>query len=915
MRNGTHRPSSSMDTAERMRRLEEENRHLRAQVEESRGYFRLLFERAPLGYQSLDDEGRILDVNQAWLDTLGYERDEVVGKWFGQFLDPDFLQHFEQHFPCFKEQGEIHEVEFLMRRKDGSPVLVSFEGRVGHDKQGRFQQTHCILHDITQRKAAEKRLRESERNYRSFFEQSPSGIYFYELQGNELVLTAGNPAAEQITGIPTNSLLGRTFDQAFPGLEQVSQEFREVLREGRSWQYPRLEYHSPKLHGVYSVAAFPTGPRSMAVLFSDVTHRHDMEQTLRRSNEILARVMDSIPADVFVADAQTYEILFMNKRMRQRFGGNMEGRPCWQAFREQTEPCPTCPLPQMLRKGIPAQRTWEDDNPLDQRRFLNQDTLIRWIDGRLAKIQVATDVTEIRRTQQALVQAEQRYLRLFEAAVMGVFRSTADGRFLNANPALARILGYSSPKNLIKNIQDIARQLYVDPGQRERFQELANRSGMAEQEVRMRRKDGQIIWVSESLRATRQDDGEIVFEGFITDVTERRDMYQRLERAKERAESANLAKTEFLANMSHEIRTPLNGVLGMLQLIQLAELPDDLSEMVTVALNSGRSLLTLLNDILSLSQVESGNLRLHEEDFDLREVVNLVVESLRPQANAKGLRLESRFETPEAEPIRTDPGRLRQVLFNLLGNAIKFTDQGGITLHCSMSREDGVNFLHIAVTDTGIGIPEDQLDRIFESFTQVDGSHTRLHQGAGLGLSIVRRLVRLMGGDVSIHSALDQGTTVRFSIATKTPRGEVKKSEDQSLCHTDARHCGRVLLAEDDRVNRITVERLLQRLGYVTQSVSTGREALRKLKDERFDCILMDVQMPDMDGLEATKQIRSGKSGVNPKKIPILALTAHAMEGDRETFLKAGMNSYLAKPVEMEELRKELKRFSRPGTA
>jgi CheY-like chemotaxis protein len=232
-----------------------------------------------------------------------------------------------------------------------------------------------------------------------------------------------------------------------------------------------------------------------------------------------------------------------------------------------------------------------------------------------------------------------------------------------------------------------------------------------------------------------------------------------------------------------------------------------------------------------------------------------------------------------------------------------------------MSREDGVDFLHIAVTDTGIGIPEDQLDRIFESFTQVDGSHTRLHQGAGLGLSIVRRLVRLMGGDVSIHSALDQGTTVRFSIATKTPRGEVKKSEDQSLCRTDARHCGRVLLAEDDRVNRITVERLLQRLGYVTQSVATGREALRKLKDERFDCILMDVQMPDMDGLEATKQIRSGKSGVNPKKIPILALTAHAMEGDRETFLKAGMNSYLAKPVEMEELRKELKRFSRPGTA
>jgi PAS domain S-box-containing protein len=789
MSNDENPGTGSQETLQqRLNELERENSLLRKRLDNSREYFKLLFERAPLGYQSLDGEGHFLEVNEAWLNTLGYERDEVLGKWFGDFLDPEFLETFATNFPNFKKAGEIHGVEFLMRRKDGTRVLVSFEGRIGLDEEGNFQQTHCILHDITERRATEERL--------------------------------------------------------------------------------------------------------------------------RHSNEILGHIMDCFPADVFVSALETNEILFVNKRMRERFGQSLEGRACWEVFRNESRPCGECPTNKLLREGGPEICTWENVNPVTGRRLLNLDTLIQWIDGRRAKLQVATDITDLRHTQQALAAAEQRYQRLFETAVVGVFRSTPEGRFLSANPALATILGYDSAHELIQNVTDIGSQLYLDPEQRRKFSSLAIlEKEIAEQETRMRRKDGRVIWVSEAMRAAKEPpDGQIVFEGFITDITERRNMYQRLAQAKERAEQASRSKSEFLANMSHEIRTPLNGVLGMLQLIQATPLDGEQAEMVDVALGSGRSLLALLNDILNLSQVEAGRLILREEDFDVREVIAMVVESLRPQTESKGLSLSSDVDDSVPCQVRADMGRLRQVLFNLVGNAIKFTDAGFIRVRASLKQDNGGQQLHVEVEDTGIGIPKDQLENIFESFTQVDGSHTRRYQGAGLGLSIVRRLVRLMGGEVSMESELGMGTQARFHVAVKpAARDEAPQSD---VCPHPVLSANtkmlRILLAEDDRVNKITAMRLLERLGHSARCVETGREALRALAEEYFDCVLMDVQMPEMDGVETTRRIRSGQCGMNDADIPIIALTAHAMEGDRENFLRAGMNDYLAKPVELLELKRTL---------
>ncbi|MEF2144276.1 MAG: PAS domain S-box protein [Desulfovibrionaceae bacterium] len=877
----------------------------RQALEESEARYRSIFEVTSDGILIFTKEQRLLAVNPAVCAMYGYTEEEMLA------LSP--LEFIENHDLFLELQARLDTREqFTCEtrgiRKDGTLLDVEVMGR--SFLLNEVPHFFTSIRDITAQKDAERALRRSEQRFRFLFEQSPYGINFYQLEDDgRLILVNANPAADRISGQPSRNLLGLTVEEAFPGLKDtdIPDRFRKAARWGVPWRDERLDYDSTELSGIFSYAAFQTAPGHMAVMFHDVTDRCRAEAAQKQSNDILKTIMDSIPADIFVSDINTFEILFMNRSMRERFDKALEGQACYQAFRGRMEPCSFCALPNLLQKDKGSTYTWEDTNDITGQRFLNLDTLIDWIDGRRAKLQIATDVTDIRHAQEALQEAEQRYMDLFESAVVGIFRSTPEGRFLSANPALADILGYESPEELIEQVTDISKQLYISPVDREQFCSQIREDGhLLEQESQLRRKDGSTIWASENMRVICDEhDKPLFYEGFLTDITERKAMFQNLAEAKEHAEQANRAKSEFLANMSHEIRTPLNGVLGMLQLMQTTKLDDEQNEFVDISLRSGRSLLTLLNDILSLSQVEAGRLSLRNETFNPSEVLRLVLQSLQPQAEMKQLMLERIIDESVPRLLTGDKGRLRQVLFNLVGNAIKFTDKGRITIEAhAQPTPDGQIRLHLSVTDTGIGIPEDQIERIFESFTQVDGSHTRRYQGAGLGLSIVRRLVELMGGEVKIESKLGQGTTVRLHVLTEIGQGEAVTFHEHCREYTSSRAIGRrVLLAEDDRVNQITARRLLEKLGYTVHSVENGAQAIEALSQELFDCVLMDVQMPVLDGVEATRRIRGGQSGRNPQDIPIIALTAHAMDGDRETFLTSGMDSYIAKPVEMRELK------------
>ncbi|WP_285907531.1 response regulator [Pseudodesulfovibrio pelocollis] len=387
-------------------------------------------------------------------------------------------------------------------------------------------------------------------------------------------------------------------------------------------------------------------------------------------------------------------------------------------------------------------------------------------------------------------------------------------------------------------------------------------------------------------------------------------------KAKEQAEAASRSKSEFLANMSHEIRTPLNGVLGMLQLAQTTDLNEIQRDYVDTALASGRSLLGIINDILDFSKIEAGKLEVITEEFDLSPFLDDVLATFRGEARDKGLALGLTLAPGTPEHLIGGKSRLRQILFNLVGNAIKFTDQGAVTITVNPLGPDprnGRTRLLFSISDTGIGIPDDKMDHVFEPFTQVDGSYVRRHQGAGLGLGIVKRLVGLLGGAMCVESEQGNGTTVHVAIGFDAASGAIASGPAAGMTAREPRpgRTGlRLLVVEDNRVNRLMAARMLATMGHEAATANNGEEALALLEREPFDAVFMDIQMPGMNGVQATRRIREAGPGsaMNPA-IPIIAITAHAMAGDREIFLEGGMDDYIAKPVERAELEAVLARL------
>jgi PAS domain S-box-containing protein len=550
-------------------------------------------------------------------------------------------------------------------------------------------------------------------------------------------------------------------------------------------------------------------------------------------------------------------------------------------------------------------------------------------------ITTGIDITDRYRADQELLKSEIRFRSLWEASCEPMFLTDGDGTILKVNAAFAAMLGTHA-----NSIEGLAVTDLFEPEQREEIRachRLAYESGNGERmfERELHFAQGRSGFFEHSL--VRVDipgqSPQMLF--ILRDVTERKRNAEELARAKEAAEAANrelieanrnleetgrlaremadraealsAAKSDFLANMTHEVRTPLNGILGMTGLALETDLASDQREYLELVKSSAEALLSLVNDVLDFSKYEAGKLGLDCVDFSLRAVVREVLRPLALRASVSGVAFESLIEDQVPERVIGDPLRISQVLRNLAGNAVKFTNQGKISVHVrSKSADESKAMLSFSVADTGIGVPPEKHHQIFEPFTQADGSTTRKYGGTGLGLSISAGLVELMGGTIWVESEVGKGSTFYFTIPVDLAPG-IPLAATSAPGERAARKL-RILVAEDNSVNQRLATRLLEREGHAVTIAGSGGEALEAVErcehePAAFDLILMDVQMPDMDGLEATARIRERESGSH-RRVPIVAMTAQAAESDRLRCLNSGMDAYISKPVNVPELMK-----------
>ncbi|MFN7641860.1 MAG: PAS domain S-box protein [Burkholderiales bacterium] len=571
----------------------------------------------------------------------------------------------------------------------------------------------------------------------------------------------------------------------------------------------------------------------------------------------------------------------------------------------------------------------------------SKDGSLHWVDASIVPmagadgrperfVAIRTDITERKRAEAALRRQLHFRAELLDAIPVAIYYKDARGRFLGMNRALEWLFDIDRHTAVGKTSAEVFSDGYADV-HIERDREVLTRPTRQSYEMEMPLPDGTPRTLYYSKASMTDATGTVTgMIGVIFDTTERKSLERRLGEAKDAAEAASLAKSQFLANMSHEIRTPMNGIIGMTELVLDTALTQHQRDYLETVRQSADALMDIINDLLDLSKIEAGRMELESIDFGPRALLEHLCRPIALSAQRKSLAFALELGAGVPALARGDPGRLRQVLVNLLGNAVKFTQRGSVTLKVdartgSAPAGETSIVLDCEVGDTGVGIPADKQGLVFDAFAQADSSTTRRFGGTGLGLAITRRLVEAMGGTISVSSTPGLGSRFRFTVAlrpaseaTASP-GAAEAGDLPGLLPADAAAVAndpapdrplRVLLAEDNAVNQKLASLMLRKLGHEVVVAGNGRQACEQLAQGDFDLVLMDMQMPEMDGIEATRCIRDAGH-----RLPIVAMTANAMDADRDRCIAAGMNGFLAKPVRAPALADAIRAVSPLRTA
>jgi PAS domain S-box-containing protein len=650
---------------------------------------------------------------------------------------------------------------------------------------------------------------------------------------------------------------------------------------------------------------------------TDITERKQAQDALLESEKYFRYIVESAPEAIFVQSQGRF--VYLNPLMLKLLGATESEQLIGADIMKYIAP----EFHEAVRNRIAYQRATRKTAPPMEQEYVSLDGTRHPVEttaialrfkGFESHLVFVREIAERKKSEEALRKSEDLLTEIIELNPISMAIVRMDGIIERINRRAIETFGY-----LPEDIPDMERwwlQAYPDASYREEViarwmglvgKALADKTEIERSEYRVTCKDGTV----KTMLIFGIPVSDRIFVMF-DDFTERKNYEIELEKARVSAEAASRAKSEFLANMSHEIRTPMNGIMGMAQLLEYTELSLKQREYLHIMRDSGESLLSLINDILDLSRIEAGRVELELQEFSLRKSVVDVINSQISLVHAKGLTITTDIPAAVPDNLTGDQLRLKQILINILGNAVKFTSRGEIALGVDLEdRHSDSALLRFDVTDTGIGISPDILDRIFEPFSQADTSTTRRFGGSGLGLSICKRLTDMMGGDIWVESTEEAGSTFHvqlpFAVNELQMERRDRRSGDPPGSSAWTGCPLRILLAEDNQSSLIFCETILRREGHRVATARNGAEALKEWMQSNFDIILMDIQMPEMDGTEATRSIRE-REREEGGHVPIIALTAHAMQGDRARLLSQGFDGYVTKPLKLNELNEEMRR-------